>query len=148
MKGSSYRERDYTFGQRMLTLRMKLQLTQTELAAQLGVKRRAVIDWEGGLSYPNADHLKQFAVLAIKCQAWPDGHEVEEVRALWHASHQKVLFDEAWLGEMLPHLQAPLASQPGGETRVSPHERAFSSGGGPRFDWDDAPDIAHFYGRE
>jgi hypothetical protein len=28
MKGSSYRERDYAFGQLMLTLRTKLELTQ------------------------------------------------------------------------------------------------------------------------
>jgi len=55
MKGSSYRERDYAFGQVMLTLRTRLELTQTELANMLGVTRRAVIDWEGGLTYPKAD---------------------------------------------------------------------------------------------
>ena len=32
MKGSSYRERDYAFGRVMLTLRTRLELTQTELA--------------------------------------------------------------------------------------------------------------------
>ena len=58
MKGSSYRERDYAFGQLMLTLRTKLELTQTELAEVLGVGRRAVIDWEGGLTHPTTDHLK------------------------------------------------------------------------------------------
>ena len=48
MRVSSYRERDYAFGQVMLTLRTRLELTQTELADMLGVRRRAVIDWEGG----------------------------------------------------------------------------------------------------
>ena len=56
MKESSYRERDYAFGQLMLTLRTKLKLTQIELAEMLGVRRRAVIDWEGGLTWIGATH--------------------------------------------------------------------------------------------
>jgi predicted transcriptional regulator len=79
MKGSSYRERDYAFGQLMLTVRTKLKLTQTELAQMLGVGRRAVIDWEGGLTYPNAGHLKHFVVLASERQVWPSGREAEEI---------------------------------------------------------------------
>src|SRR6266516_3463144 len=98
MKGSSYRERDYAFGQLMLTVRTTMGLTQTELAEMLGVRRRAVIDWEGGLTYPNVDHLKQFVVLAIQRQALPAGREAEEVRALWHAARQKVLLDGTWIG--------------------------------------------------
>src|SRR5438105_913745 len=152
MKVSSYRERDYAFGRVMLTLRTRLGLTQTELADILGVRRRAVIDWEGGLTYPKADHLKQFVVLAIERQAWPFGREAEEVRALWQAARQKVLLDEAWLGGLLSHLQAPPASQPGGETSVTapppPEALASPSRGGPRVDWGDAPDVASFYGRE
>src|SRR6266566_6769810 len=70
MKGSSYRERDYAFGQVMLTVRTRLGLTQSELADLLGVTRRAVIDWEGGLTYPTVDHLKHFVVLAIERQAF------------------------------------------------------------------------------
>ncbi len=151
MKGSSYRERDYAFGRVMLTLRTRLELTQTELADILGVRRRAVIDWEGGLTYPKVDHLKQFVVLATQRQAWPFGHEAEEVRALWQAARQKVLLDEAWLGGLLSHLQAPPASQPGEETSVTdppPDALASPSRGGPRVDWGDAPDVASFYGRE
>src|SRR5258706_14375828 len=113
MRGSSYRERDYAFGQAMLTLRAKLGLTQTELADALGVTRRAVGDWEGGLTYPNADHLKQFVVLAIERQAWPFGREAEEERALWPAARQKVLLDAARLGELLSQLQTAPASQSG-----------------------------------
>src|SRR5260221_8191540 len=79
MKGSSYGERDSALGGVMLTLRTRLELTQTELADMLGVTRRAVIDWEGGLTYPRADHLKQFVVLATQRQAWPFGREAEEV---------------------------------------------------------------------
>src|SRR5438132_14005093 len=109
MKGSLYRERDYAFGRVILTLRTKLGLTQTALADMLGVTRRAVIDWEGGLTYPKADHLKQFVVLAIERQAWPFGREAEEVRALWQAARQKVLLDEAWLDGLLSHIPAPPA---------------------------------------
>ena len=110
-----------------------------------------MIDWEGGLTYPKADHLKQFVVLAIQRQAWPFGREAEEVRALWQAAHQKVLLDEAWLGGLLSHLQAPPASQSGEETSVTappPDALASPSRGGPRVDWGDAPDVASFYGRE
>src|SRR5947209_11332445 len=151
MKGSSYRERDYAFGQVMLTLRTRLGLTQTELAEILGVSRRVVIDWEGGLTYPKADHLKQFVVLAIEHQAWPFGREAEEVRALWQAARQKVLLDEAWLGGLLSHIQAPPASQPGEETSVTappPDALASPSKGGPRVDWGDALAVTSFYGRE
>src|SRR5947199_3280396 len=138
MKRSAYRERDYAFGQVMLTLRTRLELTQTELADLLGVTRRAVIDWEGGLTYPKADHLKQFVRLGTQRQAWHFGSEAEEVRALWQAARQKVLLDEAWLGGLLSHIQAPPASQPGEETSVTappPDALASPSKGGPRVDW-------------
>src|SRR6266699_3533916 len=148
MKGSSYRERDYAFGQLMLTLRTKLELTQTELAEVLGVGRRAVIDWEGGLTYPTPDHLKQFVVLAIQRQAFHAGREAEEIRALWQASHQKVLFDEMWLGRLLPDAGSAPASKQAEEIAVTAHALASLSGGGPRVDWGDAPDVASFYGRE
>src|SRR5258707_9296425 len=131
MKGSPYRERDYAFGQLMLTLRTKLELTQTELAEVLGVGRRAVIDWEGGLTYPNVDHLKHFVVLAIERQAFHAGREAEEVRALWQAACQKVLLDEAWLGGLLSHRQAAPAS----ETSAAPHALASPSSGGAPGAW-------------
>jgi DNA-binding XRE family transcriptional regulator len=106
MKGSSYRERDYPFGQLMLTVRTTMRLTQTALAQMLGVRRRAVIDWEGGVTYPNVDHLKHFVTLAIERQAFPFGREAEEVRALWHAAGQKALLDEVWLAGLLSDAQA------------------------------------------
>src|SRR2546426_6886352 len=148
MKVSSYRERDYAFGRVMLTLRTRLGLTQTELADMLGVRRRAVIDWEGGLTYPTAEHLKAFIALAIERRAWPFGREAEEVRALWQAARQKVLLDEAWLGGLLSHIQAPPASQPGEETGVTAQALASPSRGGPRVDWGDALAVTTFYGRQ
>jgi transcriptional regulator with XRE-family HTH domain len=87
MKRSSYHDRDYAFGQVILTLRTVLGLTQTELADSLGITRRAVGDWEAGLTYPKAEHLKAFIALAVERQAFPLGRELEETRALWQASH-------------------------------------------------------------
>jgi WD40 repeat protein/transcriptional regulator with XRE-family HTH domain len=148
MKGSSYRERDYAFGQVMLTLRTRLGLTQAELADLLGVRRRSVVDWEGGLTYPSVDHLKQFVILAIERQVWSVGDEEEEVRALWQVARQKVLLDEGWLGGLLSHAQALPPSQPGEETSVTAHALVSPSRSRPRVDWSDAPDVASFYGRE
>ena len=101
MKRSSYREHDYAFGQRILTLRTHIGLTQAGLAELLGVSRRAVAEWEAGSTYPKAEHLKQFIALGVQQQAFPAGREAEEIRTLWHAAHQKLLFDEAWLAAVL-----------------------------------------------
>ncbi len=45
VKKSSYGEHDYAFGQRMLTLRTSIGLTQAGLARQLGISRQAVVEW-------------------------------------------------------------------------------------------------------
>src|SRR2546427_3657647 len=151
MKVSSYRERDYAFGRVMLTLRTRLGLTQPDVVDMLAVPRRAVIDWEGGLTYPKADHLKQFVVLATQRQVWPFGREAEEVRALWQAARQKVLLDEAWLGGLLSPIQAPPASQHEEETVVTappPDALASPSREERRIEWGNAPDVLSFYGRE
>ena len=51
MNRSFYRERHYAFGQRILTLRTQLGLTQTGLAERLHISRRAVTEWEAGKAY-------------------------------------------------------------------------------------------------
>ena len=71
MKRYPYRERDYTFGQAMLTLRTSIGLKQAGLADLLGVSRRAVAEWEAGSSYPKAEHLKQLIELGVQQQAFP-----------------------------------------------------------------------------
>ncbi len=148
MKGSSYRDRDYAFGQAILTLRAMIGLTQTELADLLGVSRKAVGEWEGGLNYPQAEHLKAFIALAIKKQAFPAGREVEEVRAFWQAAHQKMLLDESWLGTLLPHVEVSPASLPLEETSGTAHALALPAVSVPRVDWGDALAVPTFYGRE
>src|SRR5260221_342858 len=116
MKGSSYRERDYAFGQAMLTLRITIGLTQAGLAKHLDVSRKAVGEWEAGLTYPKVEHLKAFITLAVEQQAFPAGREEEEVRTFWQAAHQKVLLDEAWLAALLRHAEVLPVFQPTRET--------------------------------
>ncbi len=146
MKASFYRERDYAFGQAILTLRTRTGLTQAGLAERLGVSRKAVGEWETGLTYPKAEHLKALITLAIARQAFAAGREEEEIRAFWQAASQKAQLDEAWLAALLPHAEAPPASQSVEETIDPAH--AFAAGGGPRVDWGDALDVPSFYGRE
>src|SRR2546423_3807458 len=129
----------------MLTLRTHLGLTQASLGNLLGVSRRAVAEWEGGLAYPKAEHLKQLITLAVGASAFPAGREEEEIRALWKAAHQKVLLDEAWLRDLLaPPAPIPLFPQ---VSPPVPHAGA-EPAAFPRIDWVEALDTSHFAGRE
>src|SRR6266516_3724469 len=102
----------------MLTLRTNIGLTQAGLADRLGVSRRAVAEWEGGLSYPKAERLRQLIELGVQQKAFTTGHDEEEIRALWRATRQKVLLDEAWLhGLVAPPL--PVQLFPQAETPVA-----------------------------
>src|SRR6266571_3698767 len=145
VKRYSYSERDYTFGQMMLTLRTSIGLTQAGLGERLGVSRRAVAEWEAGLSYPKAERLKQLIELGMQQQAFAAGREEEEIRALWKAAHQKVLLDDAWLAALLasprPIPLFPQISPP------VPHAGA-ESAAFPRVDWAEALDTSRFAGRE
>src|SRR2546426_2936212 len=150
MKRFSYSEPDYAFGQIMLTLRTTIGLTQAGLGDLLGVSRRAVARWEAGSSYPTAERLKQLITLGVQRQAFHAGHEEEEIRALWHAAHQKLLLDEAWLAALLvrprPALTllppVPLAQPQRGEMSAAEPKPA------PRVDWGEALDVPTFYDRE
>ncbi len=66
MKRHSYRERDYDFGQAMLSLRMRMGLTQAGMADLLKISRHAVGEWEAGLNYPKALHLQHFVALCVQ----------------------------------------------------------------------------------
>lgn len=151
MRLSSYRERDYAFGQMMLLLRTNLRLTQVELARILGISRKAVGRWEAGEMYPKLPHLKALLAFALDQHAFTSGHEEEEILAFWQAAHQKAPLDERWLQTVLENQRAQpaLASVGNGElaqedqTIVPPSVRD-----APRVDWGDALDVPRFYGRE
>src|SRR5438067_9304250 len=172
MKRIFYRERDYAFGQRLLTLRTTIGLTQVGLAEHLGVSRKAVGGWEAGESYPKAEHLKALLTLCVRQQAFPPGREEEEIRAFWKVAHQKVLLDEAWLSALLkqpspPPTPVPVEESGGALVGSAPPPAATDSaragppppslepvasrapaGSGPRLDWGDALDVPSFYGRQ
>ena len=145
MKRHVYRERDYAFAQLVLTLRTAIGLTQTGLAERLGASRRAVAEWEGGLSYPKAERLKQLITLGMQQQAFAAGREEEEIRALWKAAHQKVWLDEAWLHDLLASPQPVQLSPPVGTPAA--HEGA-EPATSSRVDLVEALDVSHFVGRE
>ncbi len=147
---TSYGERDYAFGQAILTLRVTIGLTQSGLAELLRVSRRAVGEWEAGSSYPKAEHLKHLIELATKHQAFPAGHEVEEIRTLWKVARQKVLLDEQWLSSLLDQQPPPLrlvAPSPLERTNLS-QQVPTPSAPGQRVDWGEALAVPTFYGRE
>src|SRR6266480_829662 len=145
VKSYSYRERDYAFGQLVLTLRTTLGLTQAGLAEPLGVSRRAVAEWEGGLSYPKAERLKAFIALCVQQHAFAAGREEEEIRALWKAARQKVLLDEDWLRGLLAPAAPVRLSPPAGTPAAHAGAEAVAF---PRVDWVGALDVSHFAGRE
>ncbi|HET8851382.1 MAG TPA: NB-ARC domain-containing protein, partial [Ktedonobacteraceae bacterium] len=150
MSPHTYGERDYAFGQVMLTLRTAMHLTQVELAQFLHVSRHAVQGWEAGGSYPKAEHLKQFIALAVQQQAFRAGREAEEIRALWQAAHLKVLLDDAWLSALLGQTPPPLTSlaarlAAGTSASTLPVVRPPL---GRRVEWGDALDVPTFYGRK
>jgi WD40 repeat protein/transcriptional regulator with XRE-family HTH domain len=148
MNKSLYGERDYTSGQHIMTLRTRLGLTQSGLASHLGISRKAVAWWEAGCSYPTVEHLKQLIMLGVQQQAFPSGQEDEEIRVLWHVTHQKALLDEAWLASLLGQTRPAL-------TLLDPMSQEISRTGElpmaqspPRLDWDAALSCPSFYGRE
>jgi WD40 repeat protein/transcriptional regulator with XRE-family HTH domain len=147
MKHGFYRERDYALGQRMLTLRTAMGLTQAAVAALLGVSRNAVSRWETGESYPKADHLTHFISVALAQHAFPAGREADEIQALWRTARQKVLLDERWLQQVLSQL-APLPRPVlGTQAHTVNAVRAARAGRGPQVDWGDALAVPTFYGR-
>ena len=148
---SKYRERDYTFANRFVTVRTAIGITQVELAKVLGVSEQAVQKWEGGLSIPTSSHLKDFIALAIEHHAFPPGQELEGARTLWKDAHLKVLFDEHWMQVLLTEqtLSSPVfAAPPQGPMAQSPQMVEYYHQQIPHIDWGEAFDVTSFYGRK
>jgi WD40 repeat protein/transcriptional regulator with XRE-family HTH domain len=147
------REPDFAFGRTMLTLRSATGLTQAEMAGQLGVSRNAVVAWETGASYPHATHLKKFIELGLRDNVFTAGAVAEEIRSLWSAARQKVLFDEVWLQMLLAQDHTAQATQPPAPDTLDMLDRdGITDQVTPttlrRLDWSDALSVTSFYGRE
>src|SRR5260221_7515603 len=150
MQRPSYGERNYAFGQAMLTLRTSMGLTQRDLADLLGISRRAMGEWEAGSSYPKVKHLKRLMELGVQHQAFPAGREAEEIHAFWQAARQKVLLNEEWLSALLGQQPAfrPVPAAVPREEHAAREAVRMRPAPGPRVDWGDALDVPTFYGRE
>ncbi len=143
-----YGERDYAFGQAMLTLRTRIGVTQADLAEVVGITRKAISRWEAGDTYPKPPHLKALLTFALKHRVFLVGHEEEDIRAFWHAAHQKVLLDEQWLREVLGQQHPQLTLLPHHVEETSSAQQSITqSGPEPRVDWSDALVVPNFYGR-
>lgn len=90
-------------GGRIREARLKLGLTQAQLARQVGVSSQTVWAWEAGRVKPTHDHLEE---LAFRCQvstAWILGRDVLEAELLREAS---VSFYDAVDGLPLEDIEA------------------------------------------
>ncbi len=148
MPRHSYRERDYTFGQAMLTLRTSIGLTQAGLAALLGISRRAVAEWEGGSNYPKEEHIQHFIVVCVQQHVFAPEREEEEIRDLWKTAHQRVLLDEAWLAAVLSTHTTLVFTSTTAVRAPSDQAPAMESAAFPRIDWVGSLDVSRFTGRE
>jgi transcriptional regulator with XRE-family HTH domain len=151
--------RDFDFADRALALRQRAGLTQRELAAGLGVSRKAIEAWEGGLSYPGAERLKQLIALYVERGTFGSGREEAEASALWGAvrgaaARRTVPFDHHWFaalrsasGTAAPAVPPPLtivppASMPPDDVPVVPAALPVA-----RRAWGEAPDTPEIEGR-
>jgi transcriptional regulator with XRE-family HTH domain len=97
--------RDYGFADRALALRERAGLTQSDLAALLGVSNRAIQTWEAGDSYPGADRLRQLIALYLERGVFEPGREEEEAAILWASAREKASrrttpFDPRWFASL------------------------------------------------
>jgi WD40 repeat protein/transcriptional regulator with XRE-family HTH domain len=151
-----YREHKYEFGKQVLALRTRAALTQSGLAAAVGVHRRSVQNWETGISYPKAEILQRLIVIYLRHRAFTPGREREEAWALWNLSAQDgrqtfAAFDETWFAHAWSVYGEALADDHGGEAQ--PVDAAVSLAGRPDtarafVDENEAIAVSTLYGRE
>jgi DNA-binding XRE family transcriptional regulator len=111
------KSRDYAFADLALALRQRAGLTQGELAALLGVSKRAMVAWEVGESYPVAERLKQLIAFYLERGVLQAGREEEEAATLWTSVHgaaarRTAPFDPGWFASQRRAVEgmAPVAT--------------------------------------
>lgn len=145
--------RDYGFADRVLTLRQRAGLTQREVAAQLGISYKSIGAWEGGLSYPGSERLKQLIALYLMQGAFAAEREGEEAAALWGAVREAsprrtVPFDQRWFVSLLKAGKTGQGGGPPQPTLVSSASDDIAPIGIIRTAWGEAPDTKMAQGRD
>src|SRR5258708_25661207 len=142
----------------LLRHRGRTGLTQRQLATTVGVSRGSVQDWEAGLSYPDAQHLRALIGAFLEAGGLTLGGEESEAETLWAAAlrqapRMQTPFDAVWWGELAARArsarrqgspdQNPVTGAPTLE-RGTPSSGRTSERGQ---DWGEAPDVLGFVGR-
>jgi transcriptional regulator with XRE-family HTH domain len=151
--------REYDFADRALALRQRAGLTQRELGAHLGVSHKAIGAWEGGISYPSAERLRQLIALYRERGTLVAGQEEEEAIALWEArratARRRTLpFDPQWFaalrrtaGTASRTVPSPSAVAPSASTVPEGGPVAVAALPVARHDWGEAPEVPLIQGR-
>ncbi|MBV9354554.1 MAG: helix-turn-helix domain-containing protein, partial [Chloroflexi bacterium] len=135
----------------LLRHRGRTGLTQRQLAARVGVNRRALQAWEASTNCPSVQRLQSLIVALIGAGGMNAGHEVDEAQELWTAAERETTrtfppFDNGWFARLVADRTAPgprperVASAPAAAPDLSLIPEW-------RWDWGDAPDVRNFVGR-
>ncbi len=99
-----------TFQGLLLRHRGRSGLTQQQLASRVGVTRRSVQDWEGGVNHPSAKRLHALIAALLKAGGVTVGREQVEAEELWsavlrEATQMRTPFDHVWFSTL--HEESP-----------------------------------------
>src|SRR5438270_4693178 len=94
-----------SFRDLLLRHRGRTGLTQRELAARVGVSRRAIQVWEAGVNYPSANRLRAVITTLLAAGALTPGRELEGAEAMWSAVQRDSVrmcspFDRSWFATL------------------------------------------------
>jgi len=95
----------YAFGNELMMLYGRVNLSQSEFATLVGISSVALRRWESGQSCPKAESLKRVIEILIHQGAFKKGAEQTEALHLWELAMQrglKVPFDEVWFVGVVP----------------------------------------------
>jgi WD40 repeat protein/transcriptional regulator with XRE-family HTH domain len=138
----------------LLRYRGRTGLTQRELAVRLGVHMRSVQAWEAGANWPSVTRLEGLTVALLDTGGLTPGREAAEAEALWSAARRDARrlhapFDEGWFADVLAKRGS--APAPAAVVRAEPvatDPAPAEATNVRRQDWNEAPDVLGFVGRE
>jgi transcriptional regulator with XRE-family HTH domain len=138
------------FTSQLLRLRGRTGLTQSQLAARVGVHTRSIQAWEAGLSTPNTERLQALIMALLSAGGFAASREAAEARAFWDAADLQTVrqhppFDAQWFSA----LEALYTTNAGSATSApAPEPNASAARATPVADWGDAPDNSGFVSRQ